>query len=172
MNTETRGVLWPLQLVFLVTLALGLVALFDPNVFGAQQGPPDRTIAANLLFAAVVTGVLLYMPRFWIAMKAPDFPAVAARVDAIHDALIDAASGEQKPELIRTEIANLQTALDTVVTQLRNGGEVRARIENINTLLNTGGDVRTRIEAINSQLEAGGPVRSSLAAIEAKIKTS
>lgn len=185
MGKESRGLLWPLQLVFAVMLVLGLIALFDPQVFGAQL-EPDRTIAGNLLFGAGVAAILLYAPRIWIWMATPSFPAVAATVDETRAALRTPA-GDEKLDVIRAEIAQLRTRLDGVAAQLAAGGDLRARIEAINTLLNTGGDVRTRldaiiaqlatggevrgrIDAINAQFNAGGGVRNSLDAIETKLK--
>jgi hypothetical protein len=175
MNKETSGLLWPLQLVFVITFGLGLIALFNPQVFGAQVPPADRTIAGNLLFAAAVTAVLLYAPRIWIWMRTPNFPAVAQTIDATRAALTDAANGGEKLDLIRTELGELRTRVDAIAALL-NTGAIRTTLDTVTAQLNTtanqfnaGGDVRQRLDAIAAQFNAGGGIRTTLDAINAKL---
>jgi hypothetical protein len=165
-GNETRGLIWPLALVFLLTLCGGFVGLFAPWLFGN-----DKTVALWLLLAALVSGGVLYFPRLWLIVKAPDFATVATNIEGIHAALLGAQGNENKLVAISTAIANLNTSLDTLNARLdAPNGDVRADIQAIRNLLATGG-VHTRLAAIAAQLDAGGGVRTDLEGITTQLTT-
>jgi hypothetical protein len=64
-----EGQVWPLQLVCLLLLVLGLLTFIDPTLFG-QKAPISREASLLLLGGAVLTGIVLYSPLLTEIFKA------------------------------------------------------------------------------------------------------
>lgn len=73
--------MWPLQLVFLLALGLGLLTLFKPKLLDPTHG--DWTIGIILILIAAGSAVVLYLPRWWVAMKVPQLDDVANHLAGI-----------------------------------------------------------------------------------------
>jgi hypothetical protein len=108
------------------------MALLVPGIFSK---PPNGTTVVILLVAALVSAVLLCFPWLWMWIKVPTLPDVARKVDETRAGLKDAASGQEKLDLIRTEI-----------------DELRKRVDDIASLLKTGGAISTTLDAIKAKL--------------------
>ena len=71
-----EGQVWPLQLVCLLLLVLGLLTFIDPTLFG-QNAPISREASLLLLGGAILTGIVLYSPsltRSGSATSRPSWP--------------------------------------------------------------------------------------------------
>ena len=89
-----REEVWPLQLVFLLTLIGAVLGLFNPTLFG------DRNTALILLGAALLSGGLLHLP--WVRVA---FGGVLKRVETrVGDpAAAQAGAGSIAERLVRME---------------------------------------------------------------------
>jgi hypothetical protein len=60
---DTDGKVWPLQVVFFLTVIGGAVGLGEPKLFSAET-PPDREIAWVLIAFSIASALLLYLALF------------------------------------------------------------------------------------------------------------
>src|SRR5947209_10110412 len=111
MNKETGGSLWPLQLLFLAAFACGLLALLAPT-FLTGQPTLDWGLAGVLFGIASLAAILLYWPRFWIAMNAKHFPDTAADIDAMKNDILGTGASKPFADLVKN-VADIRAALGT-----------------------------------------------------------
>ena len=145
MSDDRRGLLWPLALIFLLTLCGGFIGLVAPKLFGSET---DRTIAGWLIAAAVLSGLVLYFPRILLAAKVTDLGDIST-------SLLGNQGIQYKLGNLSTQVTNLNSRLDTP------NGDVRADIQAVKTLLDTGA-VHASLDTIAGQLATSGDVRKLL----------
>lgn len=141
---DREGLLWPLALFFVLAL-LGSLIWLGYRLYNDHA----NSIGWLWPISVVLSGILLYARRFWIAIHLPDFPSVSARITATQKA-IDAAT--QRIAAIETAVSGLSTSLGAITAQLKARQEVDAKINEI-----------------AEQFGASGALRKSLDAIEAKV---
>jgi len=133
-----RGVIWPLAVLFVLTLYGAATSLLFPGL----QAPdiagqvPEKWIGIWMLLAAAAAGLALYFPRFWAWKNGPDVTTISSNVAAIQKTL-----------------TAMQSALDDLKKAATTKDGLGATTDAIKAQLGAGGDVRTTLDAIRAQTD-------------------
>jgi hypothetical protein len=102
-----EGQVWPLQLVCLLLLVLGLLTFIDPTLFG-QKAPITRETSLLLLGGAVLTGIVLYSPLLSEIFKAGGVGgAITLRIG-------DPANPTEAPNSVIGRLQSVQTRANAI----------------------------------------------------------
>jgi hypothetical protein len=133
-----RGVIWPLAVLFVLTLYGAATSLLFPGL----QAPdiagqvPEKWIGVWMLLAAVAAGLALYFPRFWAWKNGPDVTTISNNVAAI-----------------QTRLTAMQSTLDELKKTVATKDGLGATTEAIKAQVSAGGEVRTTLDAIRTQTD-------------------
>jgi hypothetical protein len=170
---QPQGSLWPIYVLFVVSLCVAVTALFSPDSFGTAA-----THNAILTWAAIVaflTVLLIVLPRIliWLRMAdaiqlATQIADIRTQVGVIADSLHDSNNGGNRLAGITSNL-DLPTRLDEIERRLVALGGVQATLNQILVLFGQGGYARLRLDAIAAQFDDAGRTRQRLDAIVAQL---
>jgi hypothetical protein len=168
-----EGQVWPLQLVCLLLLVLGLLTFIDPTLFGAGI---DREASLLLLGGAVLTGIVLYSPLLAEIFKAGGAGgAITQRLNANATSVADI--------LVRLQAVQVQTTSLTAICETIGGPNpaqppptsIIGRLETIRAqmapLAAVGAAIGTSDDPAQTIQRRLGQVLTSLDAVEATLQT-
>jgi hypothetical protein len=160
-----EGQVWPLQLVCLLLLVLGLLTFIDPTLFG-EKAPISREASLLLLGGAILTGIVLYSPLLTEIFKA------GGAGGAINQRIGDPANPARD-----SVIGRIQT-VETRVNALGDPNAARATatsiLERLQAVQGQTAALPTMLEAITGPNPAQPPVTSMvgrLGALQTQMST-
>ena len=162
MKDTTQGQTWPLNVVFVVTLIGGVIGIVAWTLRPANF---NIGVAVILGILALVTCVLLYVPRLYLMSKVPTIDAIVQQVSRI-----EMTAHAVQPQLaqMQNSLAELTKRLDVVTTTLKALGPIQAGVSGLTDQVNTGG-VRTSLNGIKTAVTALGDVQARLTAIAGQL---
>jgi hypothetical protein len=181
--------LWPMYVLFVLALCIGVIALFSPAAFGGTV--PTKAILEVALVVIVLTALLIGVPHIVIWFRVSDLhqmtmqlQTTAARIDQIREILRDPATGGNRLDGIASDLdlkarldaiekrvvalGGVQATLNQILAQFNEGGYARQKLDATAAQFNDQGYARQKLDAIAAQLSDGGYTRQKLDAIAAQ----
>ncbi len=171
-----NGIIWPVVLLFLLSLCGFFVGIVCPKLLSE---PPDRILAVWFFAAALVSGILLYVPNWVIARKIPNLAAITDDVSTIRANFLGQAGARRQISDIRTVLSGAAGTDDKIVALSNSIRALNDKITALNSRFEAApaiGDVRRDILAIaplvnsiNTMVAPAGAARNEFQEIKAAL---